>query len=332
MAPPRTAVLDRQAPLATWSRARIAEGLPPLELPRIAALGDPATPYEKRRNCFRPKRGWLRRLERRLSHRLARDLYPHIPGLTWFYSRQMQRRLSLSEAVIELPGLAPEFSGCRVLFVSDIHVGPFVSPRAMRNVMRRLAALEPDLILLGGDIVTSSVREFESQRTAFSELRAPLGVFAVLGNHDHYSEEPQRMRQSLEQAGIQTLHNRGVVLRRGAGRLDLAGVDDMLLGQPDLDAALEHAARPVILLSHNPDLFFEAARRGVELMLSGHTHAGQLRVPGLPVFVRQSRYRLDEGRYRTGGSELIVSRGLGTVGLPLRLACPPEAMLIRLKP
>jgi len=194
-----------------------------------------------------------------------------------------------------------------------------------------LTALEPDLILLGGDLVTSCVHEFESQREAFGELRAPLGIFAVLGNHDHYSAEPQRMRESLTQAGIEVLHNRRVTLRRGAGHLDLAGVDDLLLGQPDLDAALEGGKGPVMLLSHNPDLFFEAARRGVELTLSGHTHAGQVRIPGLPVLVRQSRYRLDEGRYRTDASELIVSRGLGTVGVPFRLACAPEALLIRLR-
>jgi predicted MPP superfamily phosphohydrolase len=139
------------------------------------------------------------------------------------------------------------------------------------------------------------------------------------------------MRESLTHAGIEVLHNRRVVLRRGVGELDLAGVDDMLLGKPDLDAALEGCVGPVILLSHNPDLFFEAARRGVDLTLSGHTHAGQVRLPGLPVLVRQSRYRLDEGRYRTGASELIVSRGLGTVGVPLRLACPPEALLIHLR-
>jgi len=85
-----------------------------------------------------------------------------------------------------------------------------------------------------------------------------------------------------------------------------------------------------VLLSHNPDLFFDAARRGVALMLAGHTHAGQFRVPGLPVLVRQSRYRLDQGRFRSGNCELVVSRGLGVVGMPCRVACPPEAVLLTL--
>jgi hypothetical protein len=87
----------------------------------------------------------------------------------------------------------------------------------------------------------------------------------------------------------------------------------------------------VLLLSHNPDAFFEAARRGVALTLSGHTHGGQMRVPGLPVLVRMSRYRLDEGRYASGAAEIVVSRGLGVSGLPLRAGCPPEAVFIRLR-
>ena len=122
-----------------------------------------------------------------------------------------------------------------------------------------------------------------------------------------------------------------VELRRGAARLTLAGVDDLLLGRPDLEAALADTTPPVLLLSHNPDLFFDAARRGVSLMLAGHTHGGQIRIPGLPVCVRQSRYRLDEGRYRSGATELVVSRGLGAVALPWRVACSPEAVLLRLR-
>ena len=113
----------------------------------------------------------------------------------------------------------------------------------------------------------------------------------------------------------------------------VAGIDDLLMGRPDLDAALAGVPRgvPVLLLSHNPDILFEAAAKGVDLVLAGHTHGGQMRVPGLPVLVRMSRFRLDEGRYRFDSTELVVSRGLGAVGLPLRVACPPEAVLLTLR-
>ena len=154
----------------------------------------------------------------------------------------------------------------------------------------------------------------------------------MLGNHDHYTREPARLRTLLEKNGIRVLHNESVVLERAGGRIVLAGIDDLYKGTPDLDAALGSAnGLPVVLLSHNPDVVFDASRRGVPLVLSGHTHGGQFRIPGLPVMVRQSRYRLDEGRYTIGGTELIVSRGLGVNGVPLRVACPPEAVRITLR-
>jgi predicted MPP superfamily phosphohydrolase len=280
---------------------------------------------------FHPKRGWLRRLQRLGSHWLAREVFPKIPWLHLPYDRQLRRHLTVSKGDVELEGLPAEFDGTRLLFVSDLHAGPFVSPSALRAAFERLVALEPDVVLLGGDLVSTRPRELASHRSAFEMLRAPLGVFAVLGNHDHYAREPERLRALVEEVGITVLHNRSVTLRRGEARLDLAGVDDLLLGETDLPAALEGTRPPVVLLSHNPDLFFAAVRRGVALMLSGHTHGGQIRFPGLPVLVRQSRYRLDEGRFRWGGTELVVSRGLGAVGLPWRAACAPEALLIRLR-
>jgi predicted MPP superfamily phosphohydrolase len=168
-------------------------------------------------------------------------------------------------------------------------------------------------------------------RGPFRALRAPLGTWAVLGNHDHYTGELPALREELHAAGIGLLQDAWTPIEAAGAAFTLAGVDDLLLGQPDLDRALDGAPAPLVLLSHNPDLLFEAARRGVALMLSGHTHAGQVRIPRLPVLVRQSRYRLDEGRYRAGATELIVSRGLGAVGLPWRVACPPEGVLIRLR-
>jgi len=202
----------------------------------------------------------------------------------------------------------------------------------LEQTFDRLSALRPDLILLGGDLTTARIEDFIDAQAAFRRLRAPLGVYAVLGNHDHYTGQARRLRRMLDDCGIETLHNRGLPLHRDGQTLTLAGVDDLLMGQPDLRRALRGAEPPVILLSHNPDLFFEAVRAGVALMLSGHTHGAQIRVPGLPVLVRQSRYRLDEGRYRAGETELVVSRGLGATGVPWRAACPPEAVWLTLRP
>jgi len=327
LSPPRTTGGE-----ATWlSTDSSKPGSPEDGSPPRDSMAAPVPAEERRRPLFRPRRGWFRRLERAGSRWAARTLFPWVPGLTLVYDGILRRQLTLSEAEIELPGLPPAFDGLRLLLVTDVHAGPFVSCRALVRAFRHLMALEPDLILLGGDLTTGRVNEFTANLEAFNLLQAPLGVFAVMGNHDYYNQRPDDLLRSIEAAGIPMLQNRSVELRRDGQSLSLAGVDDALLGRPDLAAALDGTRPPVVLLSHNPDLFFDAARADVALMLSGHTHAGQVRVPGLPVLVRQSRYRLDEGRFRSGRTELVVSRGLGAVGVPLRANCPPEAVLLRLR-
>ncbi len=299
-------------------------------LPRTQ-LSDGGRPREEPRPLFDPKRGWFRRLERRVSNALASRVFPRVRGLSRLYDRQLRSGLTLSETEVELDSLPLAFDGLRMLFISDIHAGPFVSQKALEHSFRRLLATEPDVILVGGDLVNATLEDFVGSREAFAELQAPMGVFAVLGNHDHYTRQTDRLRHMIEDEGIRVLHNQSVALVRGDASLSLVGVDDLTVGQPNLEAALSGTHAPVILLAHNPDHAFDAERRGVALMLSGHTHGGQIRVPGLPVLVRQSRYRLDEGRYRVGSMDLVVSRGLGVAGLPARFACPPEAVLVRLR-
>lgn len=309
---------------------RVASGAGARALPHDR-LREPRAAAPRRRHLFHPATGWFRRLERRASQFLSGHVFPWVPGMRIPYSRQLDRQLTLSETEIPIAGLPEAFAGLRVLLVTDLHAGPFLRRRSLAAACRRLQALEPDLILLGGDLLTGHLKEFRDIAHALDELRAPLGRFAVLGNHDHYAGSTLRIRRWLDACGVETLHNRSVRLERGGAGLTLAGIDDHLVGDPDLDAALDGAEPPVLLLSHNPDVFFDAARAGVALTLAGHTHAGQIRLPGLPVLVRQSRYRLDEGRYRFEGSELLVSRGLGAVGLPWRLHCPPEAVLLTLR-
>jgi predicted MPP superfamily phosphohydrolase len=268
---------------------------------------------------------------------LARHVFPSLPGLPWIYSAQVARTLVLSDATVHLRGLGPGLSGMKVLLLTDVHAGPFLRPGTVEEAMRKLASLSPDLVLHGGDLATSRLDEVDGVLDALACLRGSLGTFAVLGNHDHYVEDVAALRGKIEARGIEVLDNRGVLLERAGARLVLAGVDDLIMGKPDLDTALRSAGpraadTPIVLLSHNPDVFFEAAARGIPLVLAGHTHGGQVRLPGLPVLVRQSRYRLDEGRYvsPSRGAEIVVSRGFGTTGLPLRVLCPPEAVLLQL--
>jgi predicted MPP superfamily phosphohydrolase len=271
-------------------------------------------------------------LERGVNQYLAKNLHPWIPGVSWLYGLHLDRLLTVAEGEVRLPGLPAAFDGMTVLLITDIHAGPFLAPRSLLRTFDRFLSLKPDLVLLGGDLITVDEGDFIPHAPAFEALEAPLGVFAVLGNHDYYGGDPDRLRHLMTEVGIQVLHNRSVVLERGGDRLVLAGIDDLNAGQPDLKSALAGAPAgvPLVLLSHNPDVIFEAARRGVDLVLSGHTHGGQIRLPGFGALVRMSRYGLDGGIYATGGSQLVVSRGLGVTGLPLRTFCPPEAVFLRL--
>ena len=314
-------LLDREG-----TDAGTGDSLSPLPFRRLLA---PLPALPRLRRLFDP-RGWFRSLEREVSFQLSAHVYPFVPGISRPYTFLLDRELTVSEASIPVAGLPVPLDGVAVLLITDIHVGPFLRPEALRRAFDRLRTLSPDLILIGGDITTARLSEILPHLDAFRSLRAPLGTFAVLGNHDHYTGEPARLSALLEESGVRVLTNRWVPIERDGARLSLAGIDDLVVGRPDLSAALDGAPAPTLLLSHNPDIFFEAVRRGVALVLSGHTHGGQVRIPGLPVLVRQSRYRLDEGRYSAAGAELVVSRGLGVSGIPFRFACSPEAVLLRI--
>jgi predicted MPP superfamily phosphohydrolase len=285
---------------------------------------------------FDPKQGWFRRIERATSLFLSRSVWPHCPGSTWPYRFILRTSLTIGEADIAVPELPAAFDGTTMLFVSDVHAGPFLAVATLEDAFARLATLRPDVVIHGGDLATSNVEEAGAHREALAALSAPLGAFAVLGNHDHYTRDVAGLLALYERCGVHVLDNAAAVLEKSGSRLALAGIDDWNFGKPRLDRALDEARRlapgaPVVLVSHNPDAFFDAAARGVALMLSGHTHGGQVRIPGRPVLVRMSRYRLDEGRYERSGAQLVVSRGLGVSGIPLRLFCPPEALLVTLR-
>jgi predicted MPP superfamily phosphohydrolase len=318
----------RSTPAIAASRRRAT-----LRALRRRPLPAPVVADPQPRHLLDPRSGWLRRSQRALSIFLSRHVYSRVPRLQRVYDAQLGLSLTISEAEIPLSRLSPCWDGTTLLLLADIHAGPFLSPPALVRAVERLSTLEADLILLAGDLVTSQVHEFLRAQSAFRELRAPLGVFGVLGNHDHYSGESERLTELLEETGIRILHNSSALLQRAGSTLAVAGIDDLLLGEPDLEAALSGTGNdhPVILLSHNPDIFFAARRRGVDLVLSGHTHGGQIRIPGLPVLVRMSRYRLDDGRYQHQRGQLVVTRGLGVVGLPYRIACAPEAVLLTLR-
>ena len=218
--------------------------------------------------------------------------------------------------------------------LADLHAGSgHVDESRAEAVVRAVNAEAPDLVLVPGDVVESGFSLFRRAVTvdgvgaALAELRAPLGAYAVLGNHDR-GRSAGRVTVALRDAGIELLENRAVRLRDdGRGGLWLAGIADARSARPDVERAL--AGIPdqatVLALTHSPDVFPDVPER-VALTVAGHTHGGQLNVPLVRRAILPSDFglRYAGGHVEEGGRQLFVSRGVGTSTLPLRLLAPPE--------
>ena len=197
-----------------------------------------------------------------------------------------------------------------------------------------MAALDVDLVALTGDYVTHGDAFHEDIAAVLAALRGRDGALAVMGNHDYFGDG-EALVGLLRARGVTVLRNESRVLTRGADALVIAGIDDTWTRRADVALALEGrgGVGPLLALAHDPRLFPALAARGAALVLSGHTHWGQLALPFLATRVNLSRlsYRYHAGLYREGGSVLYVSPGLGTTGPPMRLGAPPEITVIRLR-
>jgi len=230
----------------------------------------------------------------------------------------------------------PQLDGLRVAVIADLHTGaPHVSLSKVERVVARVNRERPDLIALLGDYVDRRVTgattvPVASVASALGRLEAPLGAVAVLGNHD-WTEGGREIAAALREVGVPVLENDAVAVGRG---LWVAGVADAGVRRPDLEAALAPPppSSPVLLLSHNPDLFPEVPEH-VALTLSGHTHGAQVDLPVVRDRVTPSRYgaHYAGGIFREGGRLLFVSRGVGTSGIPARFLAPPEVAMLELR-
>ena len=240
----------------------------------------------------------------------------------------------LSETDILVRELPESFDGFRIVQVSDVHHSRIVSIEEVRRVVEAARKARPDLVALTGDYTTMYRRYIEPCAEALGTLEAPEGIWAVLGNHDHYTDA-QLTTRALERARIHVLNNANTVIRRGADALQLAGVDDWSWGKADWARAFYgmKAARPSVLLSHQPRVLDLAETQGVSLILSGHTHGGQLSFPliGAPARFISAEMKYARGLFERGGTQLYVSRGTGMIGLPLRFGARPEISVLRLR-
>jgi uncharacterized protein len=239
----------------------------------------------------------------------------------------------LTETDIFIRGLPESFDGFRVVQLSDIHHSPLVSEGEVRRVVELANSARADMVALTGDYTTARPRYIEPCAEALAGLRAPHGVWAVLGNHDHYTDA-ELTERALARRGIGVLDNANTRLRLGGDELQLAGVDDWSWGQADWARALSgiDRARPTVLLSHQPIVLDHAETEGVSLILSGHTHGGQVNLPVVGGPARGVEgFKYLRGHYERGATQLYVSRGTGTVGLSVRFGARPEVSVIRLR-
>jgi predicted MPP superfamily phosphohydrolase len=236
---------------------------------------------------------------------------------------------------IRLSRLPKEFDGFRIVQLSDIHHSPFTGLKHINEAFKIANGLEPDIIALTGDYVSHEAKYILPVADAMGKLRARHGVFAVMGNHDHWTDG-SLVSDMMKNEGIRVLNNEGFRFEYNGAGIWLAGVDDLLVGLTDLPAALEGSDKNEfkLLLAHNPSIIKMAQPAGVDLMLSGHTHGGQVRMRDTAetsLFPRLKRRRLSSGLHRRGGTQIYITRGIGTVVLPVRYGCPPEVSVIELR-
>jgi predicted MPP superfamily phosphohydrolase len=232
--------------------------------------------------------------------------------------------------------------GFTIVVLSDFHYDPHFSIHPLQSAVGMVNQLAPDLIVLLGDFVTKSLLSRDVRRDAaaadpcarlLAQMRAKCGLWAVLGNHD-FSTDHLHVTSALTAQGIEVLGNRSVEIACNASRFWLCGVNDVLSLTADLDRALGHVptGEATVLLAHEPDFADYVARYPVDLQLSGHSHGGQVRLPFVrPLYLPELARKYVWGLYRIGELTLYTNPGLGTVGLPVRLNCPPEITLLTLR-
>jgi predicted MPP superfamily phosphohydrolase len=241
--------------------------------------------------------------------------------------------VKIDRQTLPLPRLPRSFDGTTIAFLADIHHGPFTPLDYVAAVVRTTLVLRPDMIVLGGDYSLKDGKFIRPCFEVLEALTAPLGVFAVLGNHDYWHGVAET-RDGMKAAGATELTNAGVWVKRGADRFRLAGVDDLWTGRSDIKAALGDATRDdaCLLISHNPDFAEKLSDPRVGLVLSGHTHGGQVVFPtGAPFVPSAYGQKYLHGLVQAPETLVYVSRGLGTSGLPVRIASRPEINLIKLR-
>ncbi len=239
---------------------------------------------------------------------------------------------------IIIPNLPDEFKGFTIGMMSDIHSSVFMNKEDMDGYVQAMNDLKTDLIVVTGDFVNSQTEEVYPFVEAFSNLASPNGVYGCLGNHDFFARDVERVAKEVDGCGVKLLRNDAVKIQKGSSFFNLVGVDDIGRNVDPNDYITKALAfakndQPKILLCHKPYYFSNANDLGIDLTLSGHTHGGQIvfgMVDGSPISLASLASKYVAGLYTLDKSKLYVNKGIGSVGVPFRINCPPELTVITL--
>jgi predicted MPP superfamily phosphohydrolase len=240
--------------------------------------------------------------------------------------------LAIERQQIYFTRLPKGLDGLRIVQLSDFHLGPLTDSKHLERAIQAANDLRPDLIALTGDYISHERGYAAPCAELVGRLRARYGVFAVMGNHDHWTDATL-IADLFRAEGIRVLLNEGMRMDLRGESFWLAGVDDTMVGLEDLPLALAGSREDEfkLLLAHNPIILRRAARAAIDLVLSGHTHGGQVTLRSERGRSGRPRRRLLRGLGRRGKTQIYVTRGLGTVVLPIRYGCPPEVSLLELR-
>ncbi|MDI6706103.1 MAG: metallophosphoesterase [Bacillota bacterium] len=243
-------------------------------------------------------------------------------------------RLEMNSIDIISRDIPVAFNGTRIVFISDIHHGPFFSRERLRGLVTTINSINPDIVLLGGDYVHRDAKYIEPCFQELSSLKAGLGKFGVLGNHDHWEGKDLTL-QSMRKAGITAIDNKAQWLYKDGARIRIGGVGDLWGDVQDISPTVEGAEESdfIILVSHSPDYVERITTRKIDLVLSGHTHGGQVTLFGLwaPLIPSQYGQKYRSGMIETDYTRVIVSNGVGTITPPVRFFARPQVNIINLK-
>ena len=241
--------------------------------------------------------------------------------------------IEITKHEVFIDDLPRQFEGYRIVFLTDTHVAGFVRRDFYREVVAQTNRIAPDLILLGGDFVTFSRDIPLLGEQLLDGLEARDGKYAILGNHDYWAGGKE-VQAVMEAHGVRFVINKSVTIERNGAKLPLIGIDEIYRGEPDVNAAFEgvSAFGPCLGITHHPDMVEELGGRRVDLLLCGHTHGGQIRVPFFGSLVVPSKHedRYAQGFHRVSGALMYVSRGIGAIP-PVRILCKPEIATFTLR-